>query len=131
MPVSRVSDSASAFMWATMSGRPSWASVTTAVIRPAASKRGEKTEPSSSAVLSVEGCGNENFAIVGPWSGASGGSGPSVFPEHRHEAHLLLGVVAERAGEGRRHRGRALLANAAHGHAHVLGLDHHGDAAGI
>src|SRR5690606_33885415 len=131
MPVSRVSDSASAFMWATMSGRPSWASVTTAVIRPAASKRGEKTGPSSSAVLSAEGCGNENFAIVGPWCGAIGGSGPSVCPELRREAHLPLALVPARADDGRRHRGRALLANAAHGHEHVLGLDHHGDAAGI
>ena len=41
------------------------------------------------------------------------------------------GRVLEGAGEGRGQRGRALLADAAHRHAHVLGLDHHGDAARV
>ena len=46
---------------------PSLASVTTAVTRPSAPKRGEKTAPSSSSFLSAEALGNARAAV-----GASG-----------------------------------------------------------
>ena len=54
----------------------------------------------------------------------------SARPAHqRDEAHLLLRIVAEQAGELRGDGERAGLLHAAHRHAGVLGLDHHGDAA--
>src|SRR5687768_15479678 len=123
-------------MCATMSSMPSSASVTTAVTRPAASKRGEKTAPSSSAVLSAAGGGNVSDGMAPPFGTVRertvatflcAGSTPYVLrrkrshagPHHGHEANLLFRVVAEAAGEGRGQRRGPLLADAAHGHAHV------------
>src|ERR1043166_130127 len=46
----------------------------------------------------------------------------------RDEAHLLLRIVAEQAGELGGDGERARLLDAAHRHAGVLGLEHDGDA---
>ena len=49
--------------------------------------------------------------------------------QHGQETDLLVGIVAECAGEMRRRRHRAGLLHPAQRHAHVLGLDHHRNAA--
>src|SRR5882757_1307853 len=136
MPVSSVNASASAFICATINSMPSPASVTTTVTRPDASKRGERTVPSSNAFLSDGAFGNSSADIAGqsffltmilsenrsPLFGTIVGrpaARSAAGANHGHEAHLFLGRVLEDAGEGRGQRGRALLADTAHGHAHV------------
>src|SRR3954464_9321338 len=135
MPVSMVSASASAFIWATISNMPSPQSVTTAVTSPFTSKRGDSVGPSSRAALSRVGSGKEMLVIAGPACLAepepADRSAVSAVPHHCHEPDLLFGIVPEGAGEGRCQGRRALLSNSAHCHAHVLGLDHDGNAARI
>src|SRR5690606_8356652 len=120
MPLSSVSRSASAFMWATISSSPPVAAVTTAVISPSGPKRGVNISPVSSSWAGAGGDRKEASDMAG-----SVGA-------HAHqieEAGLLLEILAQCAGEGAGQGGGALLADTAHGHAHVLGFDQHGDAA--
>src|SRR4051794_2808892 len=109
MPLSSVSASASAFMCATISSMPSWASVTTAVTRPLASKRGEKTAPSSSAFLFDGASGNSSADIAGPCLARPAGRSDPAAAHHGDEADLLFWRILEDAGEGRGQRGGALL----------------------
>src|SRR4051812_19265857 len=98
MPVSNVRLSACAFMCATINSMPSSASVTTTVTRPAASKRGENTAPSSSAFLSDEGFGNVGADIAGPCSSDAGeGASGAQAAHHGNETDLFLGRVLEHA----------------------------------
>src|SRR5688572_5029484 len=117
-------------MWATISSMPSPASVTTAVTRPPASKRGENAVPSSSMCLSGDGSGK--VGMTASWRSEidrsepvaarnDRGSGALAGPHHGCETNLLVRIVAERTGEGGGESGRPLLADPAHGHAHVLG----------
>src|SRR3546814_19579081 len=53
----------------------------------------------------------------------------SAIADEAEEAGLVARIRLEVAGKGRGERGRPLLLDAAHGHAHVFGLDHHRDAA--
>src|SRR5690606_32603297 len=115
MPVSSVRRKASSFIWATISNSPSRASVTTAVIRPDASKRGIKTAPSSVAFLSESGEGK--IVMV------------ALLTNKVHETHLLINFCLESAGEGGRNRAGTLFADTAHGHAHMFGIYHDSNAA--
>jgi len=50
--------------------------------------------------------------------------------EHKgEETNLLIGILAEDSGKLRRHGRDAVFLHAAHRHAHMLGLQHNGDAA--
>src|SRR5277367_2476512 len=106
MPVASVFSSASAFMCATISTTPSSASTVTQVISPSEENLGANSGPSSTS---------DDMALLRP--------------THQRQKALPLVRVAEDTGELRRHRRRAVLLDAAHRHAAVLGLDHHGDPA--
>src|SRR5690606_29828603 len=82
---------------------------------PDASKRGMNAAPSSMAFLSEGWAGKK--LIVCCLSASQG-----------HEANLFLRIhlhfAGKRGGDGH----RTLLADPTHGHAHMLGLDHDGNA---
>src|SRR5687767_2072448 len=98
-----------------MTTSPVPASVTIAGISPSAPKRGVNLVEVS-----------RSCACASPSAGATMRSGRA---EQSQEALLLGGIIAEDAAELRGHRDRAVLVDAANGHAEMLGLDHHGDAA--
>ena len=115
----------------------------TQVMSPSAPKRGVRTAPSSSSAARAGGGKGGRSVMRGhPKRKAPGAggralhqarSGRAVKPcrsrDQRQEADLLGRIVLEEAGElGRQGRG-ALLLHAAHRHAQMLGLEHHGDAA--
>src|SRR5262245_31139466 len=115
MPVSSVSRSDSAFICANISTAPSPASMVMQPMRPSASKRGVKTPPSSSSVLPPGG-GKAVMKVLSA-------------PDKGEEPHLLRRIVAEDAGELIGDGRSALLHDAAHGHAQMLGFEHHRRAA--
>jgi hypothetical protein len=92
-----------------MSTAPLPASAVTQVMSPSGPKRGVKARPSSSAAL--------------PPGGANGRADES------EEADLLGGIFREDAREAGGQGPGAFLADPAHGHAHVLGVGVHRDAA--
>src|ERR1043166_2087699 len=117
--------SAAAFICATISTSPVAASVATQVTRPFASNLGESLRLSSTSAAGPGGANGAEFSDKEASNLAS-------LPAHqREEAHLLVCVVAEQAGELGRHRGDPRLLHAAHRHAHGLGFQHDGDAAGF
>src|SRR6188768_1407957 len=137
-PVAMVRRKASAFMWATISTAPDRASVATQVTSPSASNLGAKSAPSSTS--SVE----PRTANEGELSGTIGslrGTTPrqraavnqlrsAIEPTHHgDEANLVVGVIAKTAGKLRRDGRRTRLLYAPDRHAHVFGLEHHGNAA--
>src|SRR5262245_14662014 len=124
-PVAMVRASASAFICATMSSSPDCASVATQVTSPSASNFGVKARPSSSSLVEP-GAANADESATGALS-----RGRSALAHQAHESDLLGRIVAERTDELGRDRGRAELLDPAQRHAHVLGLDHHGNAARI
>src|SRR5665213_2666930 len=94
--------SASAFICATISTSPEAASVATAVIRPSASNLGAKAKPSSTSAGEPRNANGDVSVTVTPrvWT-----RGLALRPaQHGHETHLLVGILAERAGEMRGHR---------------------------
>src|SRR5688572_17546016 len=114
-----------------------------AVRSPAASNFGLSSAPSSTACRSPRGLmvtqrshmgssrtadgrlvAGRSFSTPGAWRKYS--AEPA---HHAEEAGLLGRVVAEDARKLRRDRAGALLLDAAHGHAHVLGFDDDRDAA--
>src|SRR5918995_3984995 len=120
MPVSSVTAKASAFICATISSMPSRASVTTAVTRPFASKRGARICPSSSACLSVGESANSIGGITGPClRDRLEPSAPAAVPHHGYKPDLLFWTILEAAGEGGGEGRCPLLFDASHGHAHM------------
>src|SRR5919202_6259990 len=111
--------SASAFMKPTISTSPVAASVATHVIRPSASNFGASSVPSSTCSTLTR-----RAKDVTALSSAA-------LPHQHDEARLLGRVVPEGARELHGHGRGAGLLHAAQAHALVLGLDHHGDAAGF
>src|SRR5450631_1521037 len=94
---------------------PSRASFVTQTINPSPSKRGVNAVPSSNSFIMV-------------WAEART---PASFAaaQHCQETDLLGGIIAKDTGELRGDGFGAVFANAAHGHAQVLGLEHDGTAA--
>src|SRR6266545_2317811 len=145
--------SASAFICATISTSADQASVTTQAIRPSSSNLGAKSRPSSTCSVVARGANVEDFSALATTrlavrrlpcaaeripagSGARAFAGPArassaggTAAHQRDEPDLLAGIVAEQPGELGRDGLRARLLDAAQGHAGVLGLEHHRDAA--
>src|SRR5947208_7514818 len=121
-PLSIVLRSASSFICATISTSPVAASVATQVTSPDASNLGWKTSPSSRSFSSAD-VDTESLAFFA--------RSPLRCSHHGHEARLLRRIVAEHAGVAAGEGHRAMLGDAAHRHAGMLGLDHHGNAAGF
>src|SRR6476646_5089478 len=142
-PLAMVFCSASSFMCATIRTSPDPASVTTAVTRPLASNLGVKARPSSMSLFAIDatrieislrrsslpdaGPCNQRREIVTLDTSRPDLTLPAA--QHRHEAHLLGSVVTERTGKMRGHRERAGFFDTPQRHAHVLGFNHHRDAA--
>src|SRR5580698_8844432 len=113
---------ASSFMWATISTSPLATSVATQVTRPDASNLGWKSSPSSTSWLCADvDTGSPSF-------NSTEGRLALRPSHHRQETRLLRRIVAEHAGEAAGERQRAMLGDAAHRHAGMLGLDHHCNA---
>src|SRR5262245_29505158 len=115
-PVSRLRVSASSFMWATISTSRDTTSMATTVTRPSGPNRGLRVDPSSVPATSAA-------ELMGRLALAA--------PDQRMEAQLLGRIRLEASREASRDRRDAALLDAAHGHAHVLGFHHHGEAAGL
>src|SRR5204862_4114429 len=111
-------------MCATISTLPLAASVATQVTRPEASNLGWNSSPSSMSWISAD---------VDTGSPSKNNSrGLALRPSHHgHETRLFRRIVAEHAGKAAGERRRAMLGDAAHRHAGMLRLDHHGNAAGF
>src|SRR6185312_1471719 len=117
--------SACAFICATINRSPLAASVTTAVISPSASNLGVKARLSSMSGELLIASARPLWALLRMTAKGL----PIAAPQHGHEADLLVDVVAEGTSEIRGHGQRAGLCHAAQRHAHMLGLDHHRNAA--
>src|SRR5471032_1773062 len=114
-------------MCATISTSPDFTSVATAVISPSASNFGAKAKPSSTSAVEPRAA-NDDLSVKIRLAVNAGRL--TLRPtQHGHETNLLVGILAERAGEMRGNRHRAGFRHPAQRHAHMLGLDHHRDAA--
>src|SRR5690348_12479113 len=120
-----------ASMCATISISPLSASVAMAMMRPFASKRGDRAVPVSTVSSSRRGANIVSVMAGLAWSaaGARRGGRPLGAGEGavdlRQEAHLLLRVVPEGSGELGGDGVGAVGVGAAQRHALVLGLHQH------
>src|SRR5262245_55729329 len=119
--------SASPFMCATISTSPDLASVATQVTSPSASNFGASAMPSSSSAVERAGAKERGVSAKTKPRDPPGSAIGSA--HHGDETDLVVRIVAEAAGELRGDGRGARLLDPAHGHAHMLGFEHHRDAA--
>src|ERR1035438_1554151 len=110
-----VLSNASLFIWASINTSPELSSTVTQAMSPSGENRGVNAAPSSRAFLSEDASSISMVRLLGC--------------EHKgEETNLLIGILAEDSGKLRRHGRDAVFLHAAHRHAHMLGLQHDGDA---